>query len=264
LRLAPAGRAELAFAWKAATQTLRVTDRRAIARIVIIFTAFTALASTAGRREGFAVLLGLFTSFGALFSILMAPQAIRLDLRDDLQHLELLKTWPVAPSAVVRGELLWPGLLITAIAWALVAMATILSGAAFSRIAFAWRLSIGGAVGIAAPALIFAQLVIHNGAALMFPAWVPLGQQRPRGLDAIGQRLIMLGGTWLMLLLMTLPAAIAGGIVWFAFGRFIGPAALMPAAAACTVILAVEVLVATEALGPLYEKLDLLAVERAE
>ena len=36
----------------------------------------------------------------------------------------------------------------------------------------------------------------------MFPAWVPLGKERPRGLDAMGQRLIMLGGTWFMLILV--------------------------------------------------------------
>jgi hypothetical protein len=33
---------------------------------------------------------------------------------------------------------------------------------------------------------------------------------------------------------------------------------------ACAVILAIEVAVATEALGPLYERLDLTAVERVE
>ena len=53
----------------------------------------------------------------------------------------------------------------------------------------------GVALAILAPALVFAQLTIHNAVALMFPAWVPLGNQRPRGLDAMGQRLIMLGGT---------------------------------------------------------------------
>ena len=41
----------------------------------------------------------------------MAPQILRIDMRQDLRHLELLKTWPVKASAVVRGELLWPGAL---------------------------------------------------------------------------------------------------------------------------------------------------------
>jgi hypothetical protein len=263
-RLAPTGRAEMAFAWKAAMQTVRSGDRRTIMRLAAILFAFTVVAISMSRGNGFAVLLGIFTSIGAAFSVLMAPQAIRMDIRQDLQHLELLKTWPVGAAAVVRGELLWPGALITAISWTMIALATVLSAAVFTRLTPGWRLSIGSAAAIVAPALVFAQLVIHNGVALMFPAWVPLGQQRARGLDAIGQRLIMLGGTWLLLIVMTLPAAIAGGIIWFAFARFIGPTALVPAALACTAILAIEVLVATEALGPLYEKIDLLAVERAE
>ena len=80
----------------------------------------------------------------------------------------------------------------------------------------------------------------------------------------MGQRLIMLGGTWLLLLVMRLPGAFAGAIVWFAFRTFLGPGALLPAAIVCAGIVAIEVLLATEALGPLYERLDVLAVERAE
>ena len=98
----------------------------------------------------------------------------------------------------------------------------------------------------------------------MFPAWVPLGNQRARGLDAMGQRLIMMGGTWLLMAVALLPGAIVGGIIWFALQQFIGPGALIPAAAACTAIVGIEVLLATEALGPVYERLDVMAVEKAE
>ena len=120
------------------------------------------------------------------------------------------------------------------------------------------RLAGGAAIAIvSALPLVFAQLTIHNAVALAFPAWVPLGNQRPRGLDAMGQRLIMLGGTWLLLVLAALPGAVAGGIVWFALALFIGSAALVPAAAVvCASILAMEVLLATEALGPAYQRLD--------
>ena len=52
---------------------------------------------------------------GSGFTVLMAPQIFRFDLRQVLQHLELLKTWPVQPAAVVRGEILWPAVLTTAI-----------------------------------------------------------------------------------------------------------------------------------------------------
>jgi ABC-2 type transport system permease protein len=117
---------------------------------------------------------------------------------------------------------------------------------------------------IVAPTLVFAQFAIHNAVAVMFPAWVPLGNQRARGLDAMGQRLIMLGGTWLMLIAMALPGAIAGGIVWFAARPLLGWGALVAGAAVCAVIVGIEVLLATEMLGPSFERLDVTDVERAE
>jgi hypothetical protein len=187
-----------------------------------------------------------------------------VDIRQDLGHLELLKTWPVKSSAVVRGELLWPGVFLTAIAWTMITVGLALSGTVIPTVDLGWRLGVGGAIAIVAPALVFAQLTIHNAVALVFPAWVPLGNQRPRGLDAMGQRLIMLGATWVSLAVMVLPAALAGVIVWFALGRFLGPVVLVPAAAVCTAIIGLEVLLATEALGPAYDRLDVMAVERAE
>ena len=244
-------------------QTLRVVDKRGLARFVAILFVLT-LAATSVGREGPAATLGAFAIAAALFAILMAPQILRVDMRQDLRHLELLKTWPVKSSAVVRGELLWPGVFLTAIAWTMIAVAMTLSGTVMPKVGLGWRLGGGGAIAIVAPALVFAQLTIQNAVALVFPAWVPLGNQRPRGLDAMGQRLIMLGGTWLSLVVMALPGALAGAIIWYALGRFLGPAVLVPAAAVCTVTIALEVLLATEALGPAYEQLDLMAVERDE
>jgi hypothetical protein len=120
------------------------------------------------------------------------------------------------------------------------------------------------ALAILAPALVTAQLTIHNATALLFPAWVPVGGQRPRGLDAMGQRIITLGGTWLLTAIMMLPAAVAGGLVWFALKPFVGGAAVVLGAIVASAVVGVEVLLATEALGPAFERLDVLAVERAE
>jgi hypothetical protein len=160
---------------------------------------------------------------------------------------------------------LWPGVLLIALAWAALAVTELLTaGTLFGRVSLSWRLSAGAAFALLAPALVFAQLTIHNAAALLFPAWVPQGAQRARGLDALGQRLIMLFGTWLALIVSALPGVIAGGVVAFAFWRLLGPAALVPAAIVCTGIMAMEVLLATEMLGPAYERLDLTMVERAE
>jgi hypothetical protein len=196
--------------------------------------------------------------------VLLAPQGMRIDLRQDLQHLDLIKTWPLRAADVVRGEMLWPGLLITAISWTLIALATILSGVLFPRTGAGLRASLGTAAALLAPSLAYAQLVIHNGMALLFPAWVALGAQRARGLDAMGQRIITLAASWLALIVLALPGAVAGTIVWFASRLFLGSAALIPAAAVTSALLLLEVLVITEMLGPAYERLDLTAIERPQ
>ncbi len=262
--LGTSGRPEMAFVWKAAMQTFRVVDVRLLVRLVAILFALSVVAVSVGQRNGLLGAFAMFALTGAGFTMLLAPQAVRIDMRQDLQHLELLKTWPVRAADVVRGELLWPGALITALAWTLIAFATILSGALFARLGTPLRVSIGVAVAVLAPGLAFAQLAIQNGMALLFPAWVTLGSQRARGFDAMGQRIITLAGSWLALLVMALPGALAGGIVWFVLRRLVGSAALIPAAAVCSGLLLVEVLVITELLGPAYEQLDLLAVERPE
>src|SRR5262249_4515821 len=106
--LAPAGRPEVAFAWKAAMQTFRVVDTRSLIRLAAVVVAISLASISIGRAQGLAAAVGAFAMGGAGFSILMAPQIFRIDLRQDLRHLELLKTWPVKSSAVIRGEIAWP------------------------------------------------------------------------------------------------------------------------------------------------------------
>src|SRR5207247_1390085 len=169
----------------------------------------------------------------AVIGVLMGPQIARTDLRQDLRHLDVLKTWPIRSSALIRGEMLWPAALLTAVAWGAILCAMILWSPGFAAPTLAWRISIALAAAIIAPAFVFAQFTIHNAAAVLFPAWVPLGTSRPRGVDAMGQRLIMFAGILIGLVAMIAPGAIAGGLIWFAFQRFGGAFVLLPAAAAC-------------------------------
>lgn len=117
---------------------------------------------------------------------------------------------------------------------------------------------------ILAPALIVGQYTIHNATALLLPAWMPLGASRPRGVDAMGQRLIMLGATWLVLLIALLPGIVTAVTLWGLFYDSVGPWVLVPAAMVGTIGVAVQVVLATAALGPVFERLDLSSVERPE
>ena len=266
--LAPAGRTETAFFWKNAMQTLRATSGvtlvRYLAPLVILSAVISSLMMSAAQARGGAAALCTLALAAAGFAVLLGPQIVRTDLRADLGHLELLKTWPIKAAAVIRGEMLWPACLVTLVGWFGLVCATILSAAAFPQVTLARRLSISVAAGLLAPALVCAQLAIHNVTAVLFPAWVPLGNQRSRGLDAMGQRLILFGGVAVSLVLLVLPGAAAGGLIVFAFRRFIGAAAIVPAAAVCGVIVLLEVLMVTDAIAPVYERMDLVSVERGE
>jgi hypothetical protein len=260
--LAPTGRPEGAFIWKTVIQTLRVVDRRVIVRFTMVILLLAILVVSTSRGRGLPGALGSLAAVAAMYSVLLAPQVLRLDFRQDLQHLEIMKPWPVRSAAVVRGEIMGPAILLTLVTWALIALAVFLSAAAFSRSSADWRLSIGIGALVLAPALIFAQYTIHNAMALLFPAWVPLGSDRARGLEAMGQRLLTLGATWLGLVLMMLPGAVPAAILWFAFYRVAGPWVIVPASAAAALVIGLEILLTTEALGPAYERLDLMAIER--
>ena len=260
--LAPRGRVEMAFAWKGLLQTARVVEVRVLVRLAIVVFWIGVVASISSR--GVSASLGVFAMMVAATCTTVGPLILRIDLRQDLQHLEVLKTWPVRAAALVRGEMLWPAVLLTTIVWSMTGLALYLSTAVFSSASLLLRASVAAAACLVAPALIAAQLAIHNSVALMFPAWVAFGTWRARGVDAVGQRLMIVGGTLLLVTLAAVPGAIAGGAIWLAFNGFIGPIVLVPAAAVCAAVIGLEVLLVTEVVGPAYERLDLTAIERTE
>jgi hypothetical protein len=219
---------------------------------------------SASSQRAPAAALAIGSLFMAAFSALLGPQMVRSDMRGDLQHLDVLKTWPVKPAVVIRGQLLWPTLALTLWVWFALGCATVFSAAAFPSLTVVVRLSLAAAAVVLAPALVAAQLTVHNAVAVLFPAWIPSGSQRARGLDAMGQRLVLLAGVILALVVMIGPGAIAGGILTFAFYRVVGPVSIVPAAAVCVAIVAVEIAILTEMLGAAYDRIDLPQVERSD
>ncbi len=267
LSLAASGPTELAFFWKNGVQTLRMNGAMAIRILIALVGITVGIASAALNalhvRGGAAAACAVSIAVAGFIAVL-GPQVVRTDLRSDLLHLDMLKTWPVRAGAVVRGELSWPATMLTLFGWAAIVSALAFSPAAFPAASPALRLSIAAAAAALMPAVVAAHYLVQNTAALAFPAWVPLGHARPRGVDAMGQRLIMLAGALLAMALLLVPGLVAAGVVWLAVRRWIDSAALVVAALICTAVVLLEVLVATELLGPLYDRLDVLSIERAE
>lgn len=263
--LAPVGTPEGALAWKSATQALRLGTTRTLVRYTLPLLATVVAATAAGAfPRGLSELFSVLAIVSLVFGTFMGPQIVRTDIRQELEHLALVKTWPVRSGALLRGLLIWPTTVVTVAVCGLVVTAALLVPAAFPGLPLAWRIVGTVAAMVAVPGLIAAQFVIHNAAALLFPAWVTSGDQRPRGFDAMGQRLILLAGTWLSLGVMAVPGLLAGAILWWLLASRLGVGVLVPVAAVFTSTLLAEALLATDGLGRIYDRLDVTDVERAE
>ncbi len=265
--LALSGRPELALLWKGAMETIRGTSaaawRYALPAFAGVFgIAFAAMAANGLR--GPAAGVSVVSLIVAGVAVVFGPQMMRSDLRSDFEHLDLLKTWPLRAADVIRGEMAWPVLAVSAVAWAGLLVSAWFSGTALPEVPGVSRWAYACAAALAAPALIAAQFVVHNAATVLFPAWVQLGKQRTRGIDAMGQRLIMLAAIVVALLMFALPGTVAGGVIWLILRGVMGEVVFVPAAVAFAAVVLLEVLVVTELLGPAYERIDVTSVERAE
>jgi hypothetical protein len=261
--LSATGRPEVAILWKNVLMIGRHLSVRNAVRLAVPLIAVTAAIAIGGsRNSGGLTAAALMCLVFAFMAPLMGPQMVRNDLRTDLAHLSILKTWPLAGASIIRGEILAPALLISGFAWLCVVLALLLSFAVpFMDLSLPTRLAFASTALIAIPGVVMAQLVIHNGAAVMFPGWIVTGPSRARGIEAMGQQMLMFAGTFLLLAVGLLPAAAAAAVVGFPLCWLVGWSGLVPAAAVLSVVLLAESWLATAALGRVLDRTDPSAVE---
>jgi hypothetical protein len=114
------------------------------------------------------------------------------------------------------------------------------------------------------PAINFLAMLIQNGAALLLPAWVRVGPDRPIGVEALGQNMLVMSGFVVILAALLLaPAAVAGG-VFVGLEPVSGWWAVAPAAVGALVITALEARVILSWLGRVFETTDPSSVPPVE
>lgn len=261
--LAPHGAPETAFMWKGALQSSRTVDRRLLIRGVVILLWMVGASLLVSRSRGLTVLMSVGAIWGAMFALLMGPQMIRVDLRQDLARLDWLRTLPLRGAAIVRGQLLWPALSVTVLTWAFAALAMGLATAAEHEWPDGEQVSVWLAFMAAAPGVVFAEYTMHNAVAVWFPAWVPLGAMRARGVEAAGQRLILLLANWIGLALAFVPGALFTAALWYGLPA-LRPWTLPVGAVVSSAVVLAEVWLASERLGRTFERIDLTDVERPD
>ncbi|MBP9903865.1 MAG: hypothetical protein KBH45_20625, partial [Verrucomicrobia bacterium] len=204
---------------------------------------------------------GMFALAVGIWALLIGPQIVRQDFRQDLPQADVLKALPLRGWQVALGEILAPIVILTAIHWLLLTLAVVCLSLAQSLgkwNGLVWPIGIGTAMIL--PALNAISLLIPNAAVLLFPSWFQLGRDATQGIEATGQRLIFALGQFLAFAIALLPAALVFTLVLFAVKSFAGLALAVPAASAATaIVLAVEAGLGVLLLGWLFERFDVSA-----
>ena len=259
--LAARGRVETAILWKNTILLGRYVSLRLVVRVSIPVVVMAVVFGLNSKGGSLAPLLLMLT----VFATVVGPFMIRNDLRHDLQRLAVLKTWPISGRELLLGELLAPTFLLSAIVWFLLAVTLALSPAwKDGPIDAVGRAALLVSVGLLAPMLIAGQVIIQNAAVVLFPGWIATGGARARGIESMGQNMLMFAGTLLALGVGVLPAsAVAGGLGYVLY-LFLGWPGLLPATMLLASILVVEAGLVVMWLGRVLERTDPAQVEIAE
>jgi hypothetical protein len=259
-RLRPTGRAEIALLWKNLILASRVARWGVFWRLLplVILGAFTVSQTARTVADALATICAL----GAAAVTLIGPQVVRNDLRQDLAQMATFKLWPVSGGTIVRGAVLAPTVLLSAIVWILLTAALLLS----ARVTFDMHLAMAEraawtiAAMVVATGIILVEIVVQNALAVLFPAWMDLGATSSRGMEVMGQRLLAAGGIIVAVGLSILPAIVVAALVSAATHAFAGIDSVVVSATAAALTLLLESALVVTVLGRVVDRTDAGAV----
>jgi len=262
--LGSSGRPELAFLWKNLLSTATYFNLRvlATAAAIILVGSKWFLSGTTPDIRAARVVVGMISLAAGAYVLLLGPHLARQDLRGDMPHADILKTYPLRGWELLLGQILTPVAILTGLTWlCLLAAALTLQPAGRMALTFTppvlWAIALG--IAAATPFVGALQLLILNGATIIFPAWFhSLRAVGPGGgIELMGQRLIFVFGQFIVILTALLPASLTAFALIFATQWLIGaPAAIALATLVVLVVLAGEVWCALWWLGERFDRLD--------
>jgi len=259
-RLGSRGHPVGAIIWKNVTRLIRTVSPRFL--LIMLLATLAGLTYGIGvRREQPEVLtiVGTLAASWAMVLAVLGPQWVRNDLRGDLEHLPLLRTWPLSGAQLVGAQIAAAALVLTILetGLGLVALIAIQStGPGEFSVLLALALFLPGLLVLSA--INFLALGLQNAGAVLYPAWVRT-EIRPGGIESVGQHLLTAGISLILLGLLVLgpalPAAAMGYLLWSRWGWWVlPPAALVAAAGLC-----LEAFLLLDWLGQRFERLDFAA-----
>ena len=249
----------MAIFWKNSIAALRISA----AWIILAATPFMVLSlkTIAGSERFFSEGTAVISLFMCGMIPLIAPDIFRQDLRFDLAHADLLKSYPISGQNLVLAEMAAPVIIVAALELILLTLSSIVLN--FSHVAgrlltfFASPSFIVVALMFAIP-VCGAQLLIRNAIAVFFPAWAVRSKEDVRGFVAIGQRLVVLFGNLVVLAALLVPAAILFVPAYFLAHHYFSDSAsvLAIATAPSAALLVAEVWFGIHLVGQQFDRLD--------
>ncbi len=262
--LAPVGHPAVAIVWKnvlAYTRALRLTTLAILVCGVAIIG--TAVYSEVGDLSELASIGEILCAIPIVMLVILGPGFVRADLRQDLLQLDQLRSYPLKGSMIVAAEIASTTAILTAMQYLLLVLAIFLSS--FDRHA---PVPIAPAALIALvvlPTLNAISLTVANGAALLFPGWVRLGDGRAAGIEAMGQNVLAIFVSLIIsLLALLLPLAVTtliAGAIGALTSRGVDAWAFVPAAPVGALIAFGELWLVIRWLGRVFARTDLAQIE---
>lgn len=263
--LAPTGPPFVALLWKNLLSAGKAMNTRTWFILLIVATTMGVSLFSTSRTSTLPVVVGTLCGMFGAWAVLLGPQIMRQDFRQDLPQAGLLKLFPLPGWQIALGEILAPAIVLTAVQWLLV-LVGICCVMPFTRAAFPGGLvlAIGAGAAVILPMLNLISLLIPNAAVLLFPSWFQTGREGPHGIEATGQRLIFALGQFLAFVIALLPATAAFAGFFFLVKYLAGIViAVLIASAAAALVLALEAGLGVLWLGWLFGRLDLSAEHAA-
>jgi ABC-2 type transport system permease protein len=256
LRLASSGWPAGAILWKNLVAVIRTRRIRNGAWMLSLAAALvTALSFEAGGDV--AALAGWLAVTWAGLTIVTGPQYVRNDLRGDLLKLDLLRSYPLRGWSVVLAEVAGSTVLLTLIQFSLLAIAYLAFLGNTTMVPdLEERTLLLLLLYACLPPINLLGMLIQNGAALLFPAWVRLGSGRTAGVEALGQNLLMMiAFSAVLVTTLVVPVSVGGG-GFLLLRRALDNWAALPALALGLVVAGFEAALMVEWLGRLFERID--------
>lgn len=254
-----------AIIWKNVTALGRtMAIRTVIAIAVAMVVAMVLLNQVMPPTDSVVVLVGRLAVGFAFMLVLAGPLWVRNDLRLDMLQLEVLRALPVRGATLVRAELGAALVTLAAVQVPMLLIGYVLAPPP-NQITATWSGQTALLVTflILVPVVSALGLLVQNAGALLFPGWIRLGMTRPGGVEAVGQGMLtMVGSLVVLTVCLAIPGAFGGALAVVGVAR-VGLWGLVPGAIVGAALVVGELWGITAWLGRVFERTDDMPDETA-